>query len=78
MPTGGDPLPLHFRADLVCFDRVVVEVKALRAVGATEQAQAINYLKASGLSRALVLNFGAPSLEFRRVVRTAGAPGQAG
>lgn len=74
----GRPLPLHFRADLVRFDRVVVEVKALRAVGATEQAQAINYLKASGLSRALVLNFGAPSLEFRRVVRTAGAPARGG
>lgn len=70
----GRTLPLHYRADLVCFDLVVVEVKALRSVGAIEQAQAINYLKASGLSRALVLNFGTPSLEFRRVVRSAGAP----
>ena len=62
------PLPLNYRADLVCFESVVVEVKALRAIGPIEQAQAINYLKASGLPRGLILNFGARSLEYRRVV----------
>jgi len=61
-------LPLNYRADLVCFDSVVVEVKALRAVGPIEHAQAINYLKASKLARGLILNFGARSLEYRRVV----------
>ena len=61
-------LALNYRADLVCFESVVVEVKALRAVGPIEHAQAINYLKASGLARGLILNFGARSLEYRRVV----------
>jgi GxxExxY protein len=61
-------LPVSYRADLACFESVVVEVKALRAIGPIEQAQAINYLKASGLPRGLILNFGAPSLEYRRVV----------
>lgn len=61
-------LPLNYRADLVCFESVVAEVKALKAIGPIEQAQAINYLKASGLARGLILNFGARSLEFRRVV----------
>ena len=64
----GRQLPLNYRADLVCFDSVVVEVKALRAVGPIEHAQAINYLKASNLARGLILNFGAHSLEYRRVV----------
>ena len=68
----GQPLPLRYRADLVCFGLVIVEVKAMRAVGPAEHAQAINYLKASGLARALILNFGTRSLEFRRVVRTGG------
>jgi GxxExxY protein len=61
-------LPLNYRADLVCFESVVVEVKALSALGPIEHAQAINYLKASGLARGLILNFGARSLEYRRVV----------
>jgi GxxExxY protein len=45
-----------------------VEVKALRAIGSVEHAQAINYLKASRLARGLILNFGTGSLEYRRVV----------
>lgn len=64
----GQRLSLNYRADLVCFESVLVEVKALRAVGPIEHAQAINYLKASGLARGLILNFGARSLEYRRVV----------
>ena len=63
-------LPLNYRADIVCFESVVVEVKALRAIGPVELAQVINYLKASGLPRGLILNFGARSLEYRRVVLT--------
>ena len=61
-------LPLNYRVDLVCFESVVVEVKALRAIGPIEHAQAINYLKASGLARGLIVNFGDRSLEYRRVV----------
>ena len=62
------PLLLNYRADLVCFESVVVEVKALTAIGPIEQAQTINYLRASNLPRGLILNFGARSLEYRRVV----------
>ena len=65
---GGEPLHLYYRADFVCFSSVIVEVKALSAIGNAELAQAINYLKVSRLERGLILNFGAPSLHFRRVV----------
>lgn len=66
----GEVLPLLYRVDFLCFGEVIVEVKALSAIGAGELAQVINYLRASGLQRGLLINFGAGSLEHRRVVRT--------
>jgi len=64
----GQPLGMPYRADFVCFDTLIVEVKALGAIGPVEQAQAINYLKASRLRRAIILNFGTQSLQVRRFV----------
>jgi GxxExxY protein len=61
-------LPLHYRADIVCFGAVIVEVKACSGLGPVDQAQAINYLKVSKLRRALLLNFGIHTLQYRRVV----------
>ncbi len=62
-------LGCSYRADFVCFGEVIVELKALKSLTDIEQAQVINYLKATGLQRALLLNFGAASLEHKRVVR---------
>lgn len=64
----GHWLRTAYRADFVCFNQVLVEVKALRKLSGTESSQVLNYLKASGLERALLLNFGAASLEYRRYV----------
>jgi GxxExxY protein len=61
-------LATHYRADFVCFGSIIVEVKALAKIGGPEQAQILNYLKASGLAVGLLLNFGAPSLEHKRYV----------
>jgi len=58
----------RYRVDFLCFDSLLVEIEALSRVGNNEKAQVINYLKASGLNRALLINFGAPSLEYKRVV----------
>jgi GxxExxY protein len=47
---------------------LLVELKAIPRLSGIENAQAINYLKASGLKKAILLNFGTPSLEYKRVV----------
>jgi GxxExxY protein len=64
----GERLKCAYRADFVCFESVIVELKALAAIGPIEQAQTLNYLKATRLGRALLINFGAPRLEFKRFV----------
>jgi GxxExxY protein len=62
----GTPLRTRYKADFICYDKVLVEVKAMRNLTAVELAQVLNYLKAGGLHRALLLNFGSPALEYRR------------
>ncbi len=64
----GTRLDCYYRADFICYGSVVVEIKALSAIGPVEDAQVINYLKASGLHRALLLNFGKRELEYKRLV----------
>jgi len=63
----GKLLASTFRADFICFDDLIVELKALSVeVSGTERAQVINYLKATGHRRALLINFGLPSLRYER------------
>lgn len=64
----GRLLETHYRADFICSDAVVVELKALARLGGTEEAQLINYLRATGYEVGLSLNFGTRSLEHRRFV----------
>jgi GxxExxY protein len=59
-----------FRPDLVVNGQVIVELKAVESLCAEHRLQTISYLKASGLSRALLLNFGSKSLEVRRLVNS--------
>lgn len=58
----------EFRIDLLADERIVLELKALSALNDEHLAQAISYLKATGLSLAILINFGRKSLETRRVV----------
>ena len=61
-------LTCSYRADFVCFENIVIEIKATAKLTGADDAQLINELKATGFPRGLLLNFGAPSLEHRRLV----------
>ena len=67
-------LRCSYRADFLCFDSVIVEIKALRTLSTIEEAQILNYLKASHHANALLLNFGTVRLEHKRFVRTPNTP----
>jgi GxxExxY protein len=47
---------------------VIVELKAVSNISGVDEAQVLNYLKATGNRRGLLLNFGAPSLQYKRLV----------
>ena len=67
----GRPLSKRYTCDLICFDGVLVELKALDKLTGREEAQVINYLKATGLAVGVLVNFGAHGkLEWRRLVRS--------
>jgi len=61
-------LTTSYRADFICFGNVIVEIKALQELSGTEEAQILNYLKATTLPKGLLINFGAPSLQYRRFI----------
>ncbi|MGK0188237.1 MAG: GxxExxY protein [Verrucomicrobiales bacterium] len=64
----GQQLHTHYQVDFICYDSILVALKALKHLGSIEEAQVLNSLKASKLERALLLNFGTPSLEHKRFV----------
>lgn len=59
----------NFYADLLVEDKVIVELKAVRALGPEHQAQLINYLNATGIEVGLLINFGNPRLDYKRLTR---------
>ena len=58
----------HYQADLVIENKIIVEIKAVLSFNTSHKAQVINYLRATGLSVGLLLNFGAPQLGIQRIV----------
>jgi len=65
---GNGFLEAVYQPDFICFDEVLVGVKALSNLTGMEESQIINDLKATGLRVGLLLNFGSKSLEHKRFV----------
>ncbi len=65
-----EPLQQKYRADFICFEQIVVELKALQHLSGKEESQLLNYLKATGLKVGVLINFGSHGkLEWKRLVR---------
>ena len=64
----GRMLKKKYVADFICFDKVIVEVKATESLTDIDLAQALNYLKATGKRIALLVNFGTTKLQYKRVI----------
>ena len=74
--TAETPLPIRYkgkllacsyRADFICFGTIVVETKAIAKLTSADSSQVLNQLKATGYKLGLLINFGGPSLEHRRL-----------
>ena len=60
----------EYIADFICYNKIIVELKALSNIDTQHEAQVLNYLKATGFSLGLLVNFGAKSLLYKRLVLT--------
>jgi GxxExxY protein len=66
----GHPLRQSYVADFVCFDKIIVELKAVSKLADEHRAQVLNYLNATGFKLGILVNFGHyPKLEWERIVR---------
>ena len=66
----GRPLQKEYIADFVCFDKIIVELKAVAKITDIHKCQVKNYLKATGYKLGILANFGDMSLETARVVNS--------
>ena len=58
----------NYYADILVEDMIILELKTVEKITDIHRAQALNYLKATGLKLAVILNFGTKSLEYKRLV----------
>ncbi|MBP3393039.1 MAG: GxxExxY protein [Lentisphaeria bacterium] len=65
----GMPLKQTYKPDFICFDKIIVEIKAMSAITAEYEAQLLNYLKITNMHLGLLVNFGHyPRIEIKRFV----------
>ncbi len=68
----GHKLTKTFVSDFVCYDKIIVELKAVEQLNEAHYAQTLNYMKITGHKLGLLVNFAKPKLEYQRIVRQQG------
>jgi GxxExxY protein len=65
----GQILKQTYKPDFICFDKIIVEIKAVKELTKEHQAQVINYLRATDMRLGLLVNFGSyPKVEIKRLI----------
>ena len=64
----GTQLNKEYIADFICYNQIIIEIKAVSELTTEHQSQLLNYLKATGKKLGILINFGTPSLEYKRMV----------
>lgn len=63
-----EKLSKYYVADFICFSAIIIEIKAIDGLTDEHFGQVLNYLKATGLRMGLLINFGSPKLQYKRVI----------
>ncbi|MEA5099150.1 MAG: GxxExxY protein [Bacteroidales bacterium] len=64
----GEKLEKKYFADFICYDKIIIEVKALSRLTTEHEAQILNYLKATNNKVGFLVNFGSDSLMYKRMI----------
>lgn len=64
----GACMKVHRSLDFVCYDTIIIEIKAVSQIPVTFYAQLKNYLKCTKMELGMLINFGMPSLTYKRMI----------
>ncbi len=64
----GEKLEKYYKADFICYNSIIIELKALSDITNEHEAQLINYLKATKMKLGILINFGKSSLQYKRLI----------
>lgn len=64
----GEKLEKFYKADFICYNEIIIELKALNDLAREHKSQLINYLKATNKKLGILINFGKPSLQYKRII----------
>jgi len=65
---NGEKLDKKYKADFICFDNIILEIKAVSFIHENFTKQTLNYLKATDKKLGLLINFGEKSLNYKRII----------
>lgn len=73
---NGEKLKKYYKADFLCFEKIILEIKSVDYLNKKMNETLFNYLKATKMKLGLLVNFGKSSLEYKRILNPNVSPSQ--